>query len=307
MSEQIKKIIFTTKEAYDQKAAAGTLDPSVVYAIDASQNVSAVEVQNAVDIGFAEFGLSLGIDREGAKFYNTAIDLASMIKDIVKEKINVDFNGEEKTDYSNGTKTFRVTGITNNNTYIKAIQDDTEHGFVKFEYDINDSKPAKVTIPDAIDLTREFTLKLSNVFNTSSDTVKILPFESIAIEKLNDFVNNGGFITTEAPVIGNASFGKTFKTYNNIPYIDNMNEIGSVGSFVGLFPDIVVIFMNKAISLTEDDTDELKSYNSILLILSKDGKSYYDLSSLTWKVLPVSENVNKLAAYCSTYFNPTTN
>lgn len=303
---EINKIIFTTKESYDQKVADGTLDTSAIYAIDASQAVTTVEVQNAVDSGFNEFGLSLGIDKAAAKFYNTKIDLASMLKDIVKEKINVDFTGEEKSTFGNGTKTFTITGITSANTYIRAIQDETEKGFVKFEYSDDGSKPAKVTVPDNVDLSREFTLKLSNVFNTSSDTVKISPFESIAIEKLDDFVNNSGFITTEAPVVANAMFGRTFKTYNGIPYIDNMTEIGGFGSFVGLFPNRV-LFMNKAISPTEDDADDLKLYNSILLILSKDGKSYYDLGSLAWKDLPVSENVNKLATYCSTYFNPTTN
>lgn len=303
----ITKIIFTTKEAYEQKISSGTLEEGVVYAIDAAQAVDKKEVKVTIDNSFDTFGLSLGIDKEAAKFYNTPISLANMLKDIVKEKINVDYTGEEKIDYSNGTKTFRITGVTNTNTYIKAIQDETEKGFVNFEYNSDGSKPAKVTVPDNIDLTREFTLKLSNVFNTNSDTIKILPFESIATEKLNDFVNNDGFITTEAPVISNASYGRTFKTYNNIPYINDINEIGGFGSFVGLFSTTRVLFMNKAISLTEDDIDELKLYNSILLLLSKDGKSYYDLSSLTWKNFTESKNVNKLATYCSTYFNPTTN
>ena len=83
MAEQIKKIIFTTKEAYDQKAAAGTLDPSVVYAIDASQAITNIEVKAAVDDGFEKFGLSLGIDEEKAKFYDISLSLVDMIKDSV--------------------------------------------------------------------------------------------------------------------------------------------------------------------------------------------------------------------------------
>ena len=35
----INKIIFTTKEAYEQKKSAGTLEEGVVYAIDAAQAV----------------------------------------------------------------------------------------------------------------------------------------------------------------------------------------------------------------------------------------------------------------------------
>ena len=66
MADQIKKIIFTSKEAYDQKVAAGTLDPEVVYAIDASQIVTPTEVKTAVDNGFEKFGLTLGIDKEKA-------------------------------------------------------------------------------------------------------------------------------------------------------------------------------------------------------------------------------------------------
>ena len=84
MADQIKKIIFTTKEAYDQKAAAGTLDPSVVYAIDASQSVTVVEVKEAVDTGFSEFGLNLGLDREAVKFYKIPIGLTLMLTVVLK-------------------------------------------------------------------------------------------------------------------------------------------------------------------------------------------------------------------------------
>lgn len=45
MPEQINKIIFTTKEAYDKKVAEGSLDTSAVYAIDASQVATTTEVK----------------------------------------------------------------------------------------------------------------------------------------------------------------------------------------------------------------------------------------------------------------------
>lgn len=45
----INKIIFTTKEAYEQKKSAGTLEEGVVYAIDAEQAVDKKEVKTVVD------------------------------------------------------------------------------------------------------------------------------------------------------------------------------------------------------------------------------------------------------------------
>lgn len=45
MAEQIRKIIFTTKEAYDKKVTEGSLDPSAIYAIDASQVATTTEVK----------------------------------------------------------------------------------------------------------------------------------------------------------------------------------------------------------------------------------------------------------------------
>lgn len=126
MADQIKKIIFTTKEAYDQKAAAGTLDPSVVYAIDASQAVTVVEVKEAVDTGFSEFGLTLGLDKEAVKFYKIPIGLTDMLHDMVKEKFNVEYNNGNVVRYGNGTRQIDIDIINHNgNSSLKVIQDGT--------------------------------------------------------------------------------------------------------------------------------------------------------------------------------------
>lgn len=62
----INKIIFTTKEAYEQKKSAGTLEEGVVYAIDAAQAVDKKEVKTTVDASFEKFGLNLGIKKRNS-------------------------------------------------------------------------------------------------------------------------------------------------------------------------------------------------------------------------------------------------
>ena len=145
----INKIIFTTKEAYEQKKLAGTLDPNTVYAIDAAQAVDKKEVKTVVDNGFNEFGFSLGINKDAAKFYNTPIALADMIKDTIVEKFNNQFTENYKR-AGNGTKEIMVGVLSNENVFINAIQNGTDHGFVKFKvYGSDNWQAATVTIPDS--------------------------------------------------------------------------------------------------------------------------------------------------------------
>ena len=113
-----------------------------------------------------------------------------MLKDMVKEKYDVTYNNETVVRYGNGTRQIDIDIINaNGNSSLKVIQDGTDHGFVKFEprpeitsgYSSN-SVVNRVTIPDAVDITREFELKVSNLFKTTSLTATIKPsFEAIII------------------------------------------------------------------------------------------------------------------------------
>ena len=301
MPEQINKIIFTTKEAYDKKAAEGSLDPSVVYAIDASQVATTTEVKATVDNSFDKFGLGLGIDKEGAEFYHTPLDLAGMIKDMVKTKFDVTYTGAEHINVGNGTKTLSVTNISNPNTYITAIQDGTKHGFVPFNIS---NRLAHVTIPDAVDITRDFELKASNVFNTAHDTIKILASsESIAVERLNAFAAT---IDTETGVNESESNIPSLKLYDNAPYIKEESQ-KNIGSFVSYQYRFVIA--DKSITFNSNDIDEMKrryiDFNDRFYILFVDRtfSSYVDLGTGAWKDFPasVSETITKLANYFDKY------
>ena len=299
MSEQINKIIFTTKEAYDKKAAEGSLDPSVVYAIDASQVATTAEVKATVDNSFDKFGLELGINKEGAEFYHTPLDLAGMIKEMVKTKFNVNYTGTEHINVGNGTKSLSITNIPNSNTYITAIQDGIEHGFVPFNID---NKLARVTIPDVVDVTRDFELKASNVFDTAHDTIKVVASsEDIVVKKLNTFaatVNTKTGVTVE-----NSSGGKL---YDNALYIKEESQ-KNISLFVGY--QYKVVIADKSMTFGSDDIDEMKrryqefSDRFYILIVDRTFSSYVDLGTGAWKDFPasVSETTTKLANYFDKY------
>lgn len=301
MPEQINKIIFTTKEAYDKKAAEGSLDPSVVYAIDASQVATTAEVKATVDNSFDKFGLELGINKEGAEFYHTPLDLAGMIKEMVKTKFNVNYTGTEHINVGNGTKILSITNIPNSNTYITAIQDGTEHGFVPFN--IN-NKLALVTIPDAVDVTRDFELKASNVFNTAHDTIKVVASsEDIVVNKLNTFAAT---INTETGVtVENSSVG-SLKLYDNALYLKEESQ-KNINLFVGY--QYKVVIADKSMTFSSDDIDEMKrryqefSDRFYILIVDRTFSSYVDLGTGAWRDFPanVSETTTKLANYFDKY------
>jgi hypothetical protein len=302
MPEQINKIIFTTKEAYDKKVVEGSLDPSVVYAIDASQVATTTEVKTTIDNSFDKFGLGIGINKEGAEFYHTPLDLAGLIKDIVKVKYNVAYTGAEHINVGNGTKTLSVTNISNPNTYITAIQDGTEHGFVPFTID---NRLARVTIPDAVDVTREFELKASNVFNTLHDTIKVITSsEGIVIEKLNVYAST---IDTESSVRIEETFIPSVNLYNdNTIYISDESQ-KQINTFVG--QQYKAVIADKSITFNSDDIDAMKrmsmnwSKNFYLLIVDRTFSSYVDLGTGEWKDFPasVSATTTKLGDYFNNY------
>lgn len=302
MPEQINKIIFTTKEAYDKKVTEGSLDPSAVYAIDASQVATKTEVKATVDDSLDKFGIEIGINKEGAEFYHTPIDLAGMIKEVVKAKYDVPYTGAEHINVGNGTKSLSISHVTNPNTYITAIQDGTEHGFVPFTID---NKLARVTVPDAVDVTREFELKASNVFNTLHDTIKVVnSSESIVINKLNTFAS---MIDTEAGVKIEPTYMPSINLYNDRAIYISEESQKNITGFVGY--QYKAVIADKSITFNSDDIDAMKRAskdwinNFYLLIVDRTFSSYVDLGTGEWKDFPasVSDTTSKLGDYFNNY------
>lgn len=317
MADQIKKIIFTTKEAYDQKVAAGTLDPEVVYAIDASQAITVVEVKEAVDTGFSEFGLNLGLDREAVKFYKIPVGLTDMLKGMVKEKYDVTYNNETVVRYGNGTKQIDIDIINpNGNSSLKVIQDGTDHGFVKFEahpeitgryMSSGNSVVNRVTIPDAIDITREFELKVFNLFKTTSLTATIKPsFEADMVAMLNSLNSKVDF-SQEPTIQINTGVENSYIIDNAFLYCKDATNFsprdlnGYNYSYHAIFPDnanVSNIYDTFIVDGNVDDTEKFR------LITNIGFTKYVDIPTGTWKDFP--ESVKTIAAKFGTKYQAVT-
>ena len=317
MADQIKKIIFTTKEAYDQKAAAGTLDPEVVYAIDASQAVTVVEVKEAVDTGFSEFGLNLGLDREAVEFYKIPVGLTDMLKDMVKEKFNVEYNNGTVVRYGNGTRQIDIDIINpNGNSSLKVIQDGTDHGFVKFEAHpeitgryMSSGNPVvnRVTIPDAIDITREFELKVFNLFKTTSLTATIKPsFEADMVAMLNSLNSKVDF-SQEPTIQINTGVENSYIIDNAFLYCKDATNFsprdlnGYNYSYHAIFPDnanVSNIYDTFIVDGNVDDTEKFR------LITNIGFTKYVDIPTGTWKDFP--ESVKPIATKFGTRYQAVT-
>ena len=299
MADQINKIIFTTKEAYEQKKSAGTLDPEVVYAIDASQAVTVVEVKEAVDTGFGEFGLNLGLDREAVKFYKIPVGLTDMLKDMVKEKYNVEYSNGTVVRYGNGTRQIDIDIINpNGNSSLNVIQDGTDHGFLTFELrpefsprymSSNNPVVNRITIPDSIDITREFELKVNNLFKTTSLTATIKPsFEADMVEMLNSSNNKVNF--TQEPTIqintgveNSYVIDNAFLYYKDITNFSPRDLDGYNYSYQAIFPDnadVSNIYDTFIVNGNVDDTDKFH------LITNISFTKYVDIPTGTWKDFP---------------------
>ena len=296
----INKIIFTTKEAYEQKKLAGTLEEGVVYAIDAAQATDKKEVQNTVDTSFNEFGFNLGINKEAAKFYNKSVSLVDMVKDIVIEKMTDDLSNSYPC-FNNGTRRILVSGAVapSNNVFIKAIQDETDHGYCHYEYGKR-PKDSLVTviIPDSINLESDFDFKVSSLFGASEQTFPVKhSFESTAIEKLQELVSEVNF----EEVAVKQEYGSTGQ-YN----LDN--------GLIKLFPNREALSDNIYSTLigygtkycvlkSKDDTKKLVESSLVasdtlkVLFLTPDFSEYVDLGTGEWKAFPESEKekVKKLS------------
>lgn len=282
----INKIIFTTKEAYEQKKLAGTLDPNTVYAIDAAQAVDKKEVKTVVDNGFNEFGFSLGINKDAAKFYNTPIALADMIKDTIVEKFNNQFTENYKR-AGNGTKEIRVGVLSNENVFINAIQNGTDHGFVKFKvYGSDNWQAATVTIPDSVDITQEFALRISNLFGTSSCEITVYPtYEPIALELLESLINSINF---DQPIT-NAEENLYYYTNTNKVNANSMMMTGHIYAVIPTnYDDISNLCSN---AMKESDS------SANVLFVNYTFDSYVDLPTGTWKQFPesVKDKAKKLS------------
>lgn len=285
MSEQISKIVFTTKEAYQQKVEAGTLDPNTVYAIDAAQAVDKKEMQTTVDNGFNEFGLSLGINKEAAKFYNTPIALADMIKDTIVEKFNNQFSENYKR-AGNGTREIMVGVIPNKNVFINAIQNNTNHGFIKFKGTAEEGANAQVIIPDAVDISQEFTLKISNLFETQSCEITVYPtYEQIALELLDNLISSVNF---DQPVAPNSK-DVLYYTNTNKVQANYMMMTGHIYAVIPTDYDDLINLQKNA--MRESDT------SANVLFVNYTFDSYVDLPTGTWKQFPESakDKVKKLS------------
>ena len=282
----INKIIFTTKEAYEQKKLAGTLDPNTVYAIDAAQAVDKKEVKTVVDNGFNEFGFSLGINKDAAKFYNTPIALADMIKDTIVEKFNNQFTENYKR-AGNGTKEIRVGVLSNENVFINAIQNGTDHGFVKFKvYGSDNWQAATVTIPDSVDITQEFALKISNLFGTSSCEITVYPtYEPIALELLESLINSINF---DQPIT-NAEENLYYYTNTNKVNANSMMMTGHIYAVIPTNYDDISNLCGNAMKESDSSAN--------VLFVNYTFDSYVDLPTGTWKQFPesVKDKVKKLS------------
>lgn len=296
----ITKIIFTTKEAYAQKVADGTLEEGAVYAIDAAQAVDKKEVQTAVDNSFTEFGFNLGISRDAAKFYNKSVSLVDMLKGIVIEKLTDDLSNTY-TYFSSKTNRLLVTGavIPSDNVFIKAIQDGTDHGYCHYEYNKrpNDSL-ATVIIPDGVNLEADFELKVSNLFGTADQTFPIKhSFESTAIEKLQELVSEVNF--------EQAATKQEFGAAGNYNFDNGLFKLAPNREALGdNFYNTLIGFGTKYCVLKSKDgvkniveSSLISSDNDKVLFLTPDFSEYVDLGTGEWVAFPESEkeNIKKLS------------
>lgn len=296
----INKIIFTTKEAYEQKKSAGTLEESVVYAIDASQAADKKEVQNTVDTSFNEFGFNLGINKEAAKFYNKSVSLVDMVKDIVIEKMTDDLSNSYPC-FNNGTRRILVSGAVapSNNVFIKAIQDETDHGYCHYEYGKR-PKDGLVTviIPDSINLESDFDFKVSSLFGASEQTFPVKhSFESTAIEKLQELVSEVNF--EEVAVKQEYGLTGQYNLDNGLIKIFPNREALSDN----IYSTLIGYGTEYCVLKSKDDTKKLvesslaASDTLKVLFLTPDFSEYVDLGTGEWKAFPESEKekVKKLS------------
>ena len=320
MADQIKKIIFTTKASYDQKVADGTLEQDTIYAIDASQVVTPKEVKTAVNDGFDKFGLTLGIDKEKAEFYNIPLGLADMVRDVVIEKIDAAYQNETLSMVASGTKEVKV-GNFYSNTVVTVKQDGVDLGMAR--YDLNPSlvednnqgtyRIATIHLPESLNLSKDFEVKVSNVFGTKSNTITFkVSFDPIAKEKLEDLYNGIEFDGIPLVVYSyNPGYGVAGGIDHNIRYFQNTDSAkeyfkNNISREINYNTTCIAI-PDKSL-LTSDVIELLENYTytgRYILITNLELTEYYDISKNTWNPMPsgIDEKLTKLREYTNYYFN----
>lgn len=305
MADQIKKIIFTTKESYDQKVAAGTLEQDVIYTIDASQAVTPTEVKTAVDNGFDKFGLTLGIDKDKAEFYKFPIALADMISDIVKDKIDANYNNDSRVLVTSD----RTVSFNNvyRNTVITVKQNGTDFGMIKYtlnptvEEDANEgtTRIATITLPEALDLTKEFDVILANVFGTKTNTINFTPtFEKIVENRIDEFMTRTNFDTAPFVYSNDILFGTVGNWDFGIKYFQNNDSAkenfrNNVNNIIDGFNVHWVAIPDKSLidsTVVTALKNSLTQYGSYVLITDLELNEYYDSVKEVWAPMPSSKN-----------------
>lgn len=323
----INKIVFTTKEAYEQKVSSGTLEEGVVYAIDAAQSVDKKEVKAAIDTGFEKFGLSLGIDEEKAKFYDISLSLVDMIKDSVKEKIDANYLNDTRKLAGNGTRNVKVSNVLKNSV-VTVSQDGKDLGMVK--YDLTEqtnqqlppmgppdvtANPAYIGIihlPESLDLTKGFKVKLSNIFDTKTNTITFVPsFEDIVKDVIDEVVDDIDF---DAPdMLSRGDYGEIGGLAHSLRYYQDTaiakqafnREIVSILSDIHktfiVIPDKAMIGPD-VLSLLDK---RLTTTSPYIVFTDLGLAEYYDSVTNTWKAMPQSKNtiLTKLRKYTHYPFN----
>lgn len=322
----ITKIIFTTKEAYEQKVSSGTLEEGVVYAIDAAQSVDKKEVKAAIDTGFEKFGLSLGIDEEKAKFYNISLSLVDMIKDSVKEKIDANYLNDTRKLAGNETRDVKVSNVLKN-SIITVSQDGRDLGMVKYDLTEQTNQPRPmgppsvtanpayigiIHLPESLDLTKGFKVKLSNIFDTKTNTIIFVPsFEDIVKDVIDEVVDDIDF---DAPdMLSRGDYGEIGGLRHHIRYYqdtelskqqfrrdinytlsDTHTTFVAISDKAMIGPDVLSL-LDKRLTTT-----------SPYIVFTDLGLAeYYDSVTNTWKAMPQSKNtiLTKLRKYTHYPFN----
>lgn len=322
----ITKIIFTTKEAYEQKVSSGTLEEGVVYAIDAAQSVDKKEVKAAIDTGFEKFGLSLGIDEEKAKFYDISLSLVDMIKDSVKEKIDANYLNDTRKLAGNETRDVKVSNVLKN-SIITVSQDGRDLGMVKYDLTEQTNQPRPmgppsvtanpayigiIHLPESLDLTKGFKVKLSNIFDTKTNTITFVPsFEDIVKDVIDEVVDDIDF---DAPdMLSRGDYGEIGGLRHHIRYYQdtelskqqfrrdiNYTLSDTHTTFVAISDKAMI--GSDVLSLLDK---RLTTTSPYIVFTDLGLAEYYDSVTNTWKAMPQSKNtiLTKLRKYTHYPFN----
>lgn len=295
--QQIQKIVFTTKEAYEKKVQDGTRDLNAVYAIDAEESASKKDIQKE----FQNFGLSLGLDKEMIDFYQQDISLKGLLEEVIKSSVIFGTTSGDEVAYGSGTKILKVNGIQQEKICIKVFQNESDLGYVKFEHK-NNPNFLKITLPDSLNLEEDYKVQVSDIFKQNTYTYNVVHSFK---EKVNELVDKGieRFSQIHGDPYENQSWSRMeLKTLDGFPVIKtNEDFVHSVSYYDSQTHQIN--FVNKDLTLTEENVDTM--FNDVgdgiyRLFLNEDFTSYYDLTSNQWKAFEESDQ-EKLNKYKERY------